>query len=210
MSTLRHGLAEHLRAGIVTYFFVTLVLLLGTAGGALAARIITADQKAELLKLLQTFFHSLTGTGLSGADLLPGILLAYLKTIGAIWLLGFTIIGIPFILLIVFIRGFVIGFTVGFLVEEYVSKGLAFALASVFPHNLLAVPGITLAGVAAIRFSLLLLRRSNGSSANLLVEATGYTILCFFAAFLLLLAGLIEAFLSPVFMKLAARLLVIN
>ncbi|MGI6093726.1 MAG: stage II sporulation protein M, partial [Negativicutes bacterium] len=130
------------------------------------------------------------------------------KTIIFMWLLGFTIVGLPFVLFILFTRGFVIGFTVGFLVNEYIAKGLLFALVSILPHNFFAVPALLATGVSATTFSLMLLKRRKHSRSNLLYESLGYTAVCLAMLALIIIAGLIEVYVSPVFMKLVAGLLI--
>jgi stage II sporulation protein M len=209
----RQNIVEHIRSNIAAYFFVVLVLVIGVAAGAMAVKVLPDEQKTELAGYLRIFFQNLTGgtdNPIDAAAAFGPVMINHIKTITVIWLLGFTIIGIPFVLFIVFTRGFVIGFTVGFLLDEYVARGLLFALAAVLPHNVLAVPAIIAAGVAAITFSLLLLRRKNRHRANLLYESVGYSLLCFFLLLVLLAAGFIEVYISPVFMKLVASLLLGN
>lgn len=205
----RQNLSEYFRANIVAYFFMTLIFVIGVAVGALAVKTLPEGQKLELIGYLKIFFQGLV-QGPGSADtpaLFSTVLLSGVKTIGLIWLLGFTVVGIPFVLFIVFTRGFVIGFTVGFLVNEYIMKGLAFALASVLPHNFFAVPALLAAGVAATSFSLMLVRRRQRGQANILYESVGYTVLCLLMLALMLVAAVVEVYISPVFMKLVAGLL---
>ena len=209
LGNFRQNMNEYFRANIVAYFFMTLIFVIGVAVGALAVKTLPEDQKLELIGYLKIFFQGLAqGPGaVDTSALFSTVVLSGVKTIGLIWLLGFTVVGIPFVLFIVFTRGFVIGFTVGFLVNEYIMKGLAFALASVLPHNFFAVPALLVAGVAATSFSLLLVRRRQRAKVNLLYESVGYTVLCLLMLVLMLAAAVIEVYISPVFMKLVAGLL---
>ncbi|MDR7865313.1 MAG: stage II sporulation protein M [Sporomusaceae bacterium] len=209
LGNFRQNMNEYFRANIVAYFFMTLIFVIGVAVGALAVKTLPEDQKLELIGYLKIFFQGLVqGPGaVDTPALFSTVALSGVKTIGLIWLLGFTVVGIPFVLFIVFTRGFVIGFTVGFLVNEYIMKGLAFALASVLPHNFFAVPALLVAGVAATSFSLLLVRRRQRAKVNLLYESVGYTVLCLLMLALMLAAAVIEVYISPVFMKLVAGLL---
>lgn len=210
----RQNIIDYLRANIVSYFFITLILIIGVVIGALAIKTLPEDQKGELVNYLSVLFHRLnTPNGYSPTDshsIFLSLVLNNIKTAGLMWLLGFTIVGIPFVLFIIFTRGFVIGFTVGFLVDEYVAKGLMFALASVLPHNFIAVPALLIIGVSATSFSFALVRRRMRGKSNLLYESVGYTTVCFSMLLLLVLAAAIEAYVSPVFMKLVAGLLTNN
>lgn len=207
----RQNLSNYFRANMVAYFFMILILIIGVVVGALAVKTLPDEQKTELISYLRIFFNGLTN-GQNGigdvSNLLGTVLFNNAKTIVLMWMLGFTIVGIPFVLFILFTRGFIIGFTVGFLVNEYIAKGLLFALVSVLPHNFFAVPAILVTGVSATTFSLMLLRRKKHSRINLLYESMGYTAICLVMLGLMMLAGLVEVYISPVFMKLVAGLLV--
>jgi len=181
--------------------------------GALAVRTLPDEQKTELISYLHIFFTGLTqGTegNTSGTMMITSVMFNNAKTIALMWILGFTIVGIPFVLFILFTRGFIIGFTVGFLVNEYVMRGLLFAFASVLPHNFFAIPAMLVMGVAATKFSLMLVRRKNYGKINLWYEAIRYSILCMAMLVVMLFAALFEVYISPVFMKLVATLLITN
>lgn len=207
---LRQNIGSYLKGSIVAYFFMILVFVIGIVVGALAVKTLPEEQKAEIINYLHIFFTGLAQGRESPGDGTNILSLAVLnngKTVLLMWILGFTIIGIPFVLFILFTRGFIIGFTVGFLVNEYVMRGLLFALASVLPHNFFAVPAVLTMGVSAARFSLLLVRRKTYSKINLWYEALYYSILCLGMLILMLAAALVEVYISPVFMKFAAALL---
>jgi stage II sporulation protein M len=206
----RYNIIEHLRTNIIAYFFIILVFTIGIIAGALAVKTLPDDQKAELIGYLSIFFSGLTN-GMDTANepnILSSVIYNNVKTIVIIWLLGFTIVGIPFILFILFTRGFVIGFTVGFLVNEYVMKGILFAITAVIPHNFLAIPATLAASVAAIKFSLLLLRGRKNKRTNLFAQAFNYSVFCAVMLCVIVLASFIEVYVSPVFMKLVAGAMV--
>ncbi|VBB07993.1 stage ii sporulation protein m [Lucifera butyrica] len=205
----RQCILNHLRSNIVAYFFIILIFIIGVVVGALAAKSLPDEPKNELIGYLQVFFQGLSQNPAApnNATMFSSVLYNNLKSVGLMWILGFTVIGLPAVLFIVFTRGFVIGFTVGFLVNEYIVRGLVFALASVLPHNFLAVPAVLVTGVAATSFSLLLVRHKLQGRINLLYETVTYTVLCAGMLALMVLASVIEVYVSPVFMKMLASLL---
>lgn len=208
---LRQSLGDYLKSNIVAYFFISLILIVGIVVGALAVKTLPDEQKSELISYLRILFTGLTkgSDGITDtSNMLGTVMINNIKTIALMWLLGFTVIGIPFVLFMVFTRGFIIGFTVGFLVNEYVMKGLLFALASVLPHNFLVIPAILITGVSSITFSLKLLRRKKQTRINIFYESLSYTGVCITMMLLILLGALIEVYVSPVFMKLVASILV--
>ncbi|MDF2634477.1 MAG: stage sporulation protein [Pelosinus sp.] len=207
---LRQNFGVYLKANIVAYFFMILIFVIGIVVGALAVKILPDEQKSELINYLHIFFTGLSQgneDAVSSGNMIGMVMFNNIKTVVIMWILGFTIIGIPFVLFILFTRGFIIGFTVGFLINEYVMRGLLFAIASVLPHNLFAVPVILVLGVSATTFSLMLVRRKTYSKINIWYEAMRYTMVCMILLIIMLFAALLEVYISPVFMKLAATLL---
>jgi stage II sporulation protein M len=207
---LRQNFGVYLKANIVAYFFMILIFVIGVVVGALAVRILPDEQKGELINYLHIFFTGLSQgneDAVSSGNMIGMVMFNNAKTVVLMWILGFTIIGIPFVLFILFTRGFIIGFTVGFLVNEYVMRGLLFAIASVLPHNLFAVPAMLVLGVSATTFSLMLVRRKTYGKINIWYEAIRYSIVCMILLIIMLFAGLLEVYISPVFMKFAATLL---
>lgn len=207
LAYLRQGFAQHVKANIVQYFLVVLVFMLGIVAGAMAVKILPEASKVELAQCLTIFLQGIGSATEGGALLLAPALLHYLKMILLVWVLGFTIIGIPFVLFIVFTRGFIIGFTVGFLVNLYVFKGLFFAVVSVLPHNLLILPVLFLMSVAAMGFSADLIKRNKQMQQRLFTASLQYTAVCAFSCGGVLLGTLTEVYVSPVFMRLVAELM---
>jgi stage II sporulation protein M len=209
LKLLRKNAADYIRANIVAYFFMILIFFIGIVIGAMAVKTLPSEQKVELAGYLQVFFQGLAERSEGMGDtysMLSGVIINNIKVISIMWLLGFTIVGIPFVLFMVCLRGFVIGFTVGFLVNEYVMKGLLFAIVAVLPHNFLAIPAILATGVAATTFSLMLVRRKK-TKDNLFYNSIAYSIFCFTMLIIMLGAALIEVYVSPVFMKTVAQIL---
>ncbi len=209
MGYFRQNIGDYLKNHIVTYFFIILLFIIGIVVGALAVKTLPEEQKLELIGYLKLFFSGLTQNNNldTNSHLLGSVVLNNVKTVLLVWFLGFTIIGIPFVLFIIFTRGFIIGFTVGFLVNEYVLKGVFFALVSVLPHNFFSIPALLTLGVSSISFSLMLVRRKNHINQNLWYNAVQYTLFCTLILIIMVAAAFIEVYISPVFMKQVAGLL---
>lgn len=208
LKTLRYQLRVFLRMNIVAFFSMVLFFFIGVVCGALAIKVLPEGQKAELVSYLHLFFSGLSqGAVISRPELLWETLAHNVKIILFMWLLGFTIVGIPFVVFLVFTRGFIIGFTVGFLVNEYVMRGLLFAVVAVLPHNLFAVPAVLLTAVAATGFSWMLLHRSRRGRRSLMIDGLSYSFLCWGMLAVMAAASVIEVYISPVFMKLIAGFL---
>lgn len=204
---LKDTIERHLRGQIPLCAVVLTLLVLGVILGSSAATVLDAEERAELAAHLQVFLRGLVDGRLrtEPAEALSATYRQNLQTLGFIWLLGLTGIGAPVVGAVVFLRGLVLGFTVGFLVEEMGTMGLLLAALGVLPQNLLALPAIAGSAVAALAYSLRLLRRRTESRPRpLLEEILAYTFAVLLMAGLLLGAGLIEAYLSPGLMRLVA------
>src|SRR5699024_12647821 len=78
----------------------------------------------------------------------------HIKYLSLFFLLGITIIGIPIIWILNFIKGVVIGFSVGFMVNQLGVQGLLLATISMAPQNMIIVTIYIIAGCLASMFYL--------------------------------------------------------
>ena len=81
------------------------------------------------------------------------------KFIGMMGILGISIIGLPVILIVLFMKGIVIGFTVGFLVNQMGWNGFLLSFVSVLPQNFIIIPVFIMTATIAVSISLKMIRR---------------------------------------------------
>jgi len=126
-----------------------------------------------------------------------------MKTAALLILLGLSIIGIPFILGVIWFRGFVLGFTVAFLIEELGAKGIILSILSIFPQNLIILPCIISIGVTGMTFAITVIKnRIKNYRESYSQMIGGYILLNLLFSCLLVISGLIEGYISPIFIKL--------
>lgn len=186
------------------YVFVSVLFLMGVVFGALMVNALTLEQQQDLSRYFGDFFISVSegDTEFTAALSFWDVAGLHLKWLGLIWLLGLSVIGLPGILILDFLKGVLIGFTVGCLVGQYTWKGLLFALVSIAPHNLIVIPALLIASVAAVGFSLSIIRsrvllQRGGGAAKPFLSYTGLT-LCL--AFILVAVSSFEMWVTPVMM----------
>ncbi|KWX74912.1 stage II sporulation protein M [Paenibacillus riograndensis] len=193
------------------YIFVAVLFLVGVVFGALIVSALTLDQQQELGDYLGNFFVTVDQQGLPAApDSYWDIAALNLKWIALIWILGLSVIGLPGILILDFLKGVLIGFTVGCMVSEYSWHGMLFALVSVAPHNLVLIPVLLVGSAAAIAFSLLMIRsRVLGQRRSPVTRPfVMYTVLSFGLAVLVLGISGFEAWVTPTMMRWVTPMLV--
>ncbi|WP_410514730.1 stage II sporulation protein M [Paenibacillus sp. BR2-3] len=186
------------------YIFVAVLFLVGVIFGALIVSAMTLDQQQDLGEYLGNFFITVDQQGLpADPESFWSIAGLHLKWIGLIWILGLSVIGLPGILILDFLKGVLIGFTVGTLIAQYSWHGLLFALVSVAPHNLVLIPVLLVSSAAAIAFSLHMIRsRVLGQRRNSVTRPFAmYTVLSLSMAVLILGVSSFETWVTPAMMR---------
>jgi len=212
IKNLRMSFTHFLRDQSSLFVFTTVLFLIGVIFGAIVVNALSAGQVTSLNDALTGFFSALNmqETGTDPSEITWQAAAGFLKTTGLLWILGLSIIGLPIIVIVLFVKGFQIGFSVGVIVSQFHLKGLWFALAAILPHNLIQVPALIVCGVAGIAFSLMLVKSRFHNQPQARVQASGntlyrnflsYTGLVACIAVAMILAAFVEGYLSPVLMR---------
>lgn len=196
-SHISQRVGQHVQERLGAYGLAVLILLLGIALGSMAVSILSPSQKADLLKYLGGYLSHLGSGQGSGPSLMRVALSTNLKALLIFSLLGVSIIGLPVMCLMLFLRGFVVGFTTGFITGELGSKGLFVLLAGVAPANLLLLPAFLMTAAAAFGYTGLVIRSRMRFKGGLPAALTAYGGLCAVSGALVLVGSLIEAYFTP-------------
>ncbi|MBT2686973.1 stage II sporulation protein M [Bacillus sp. ISL-47] len=196
--------AAHFREHSSIYLFVIVLFLMGVIFGAIVVNSLSFTQKEDLFYYLSQFFGQVSDGQVGAAkDLFKQSFFHNTKFIGLMWILGISIIGLPVILILLFMKGMVVGFTVGFLVNKMGWEGFLLSFVSVLPQNLIIIPVFILAATLAVSFSLKMIRRQFMKKVGQpIMPLFGRYMITFAVAILFLIAAAgVEAFISPVLMK---------
>lgn len=198
---------KDVRENQTLYVFTVVLMAMGIIFGTILVHSLSVDQRTELQDTLSSFMLLVDDGDIS---LTPAHFQEkwgqYAKLVGIMWVFGLSVIGLPVILLLLFLKGMIIGFTVGFLVQHWKWKGISLALAGILPQNMLAVPALLIAGVAGVSFSLRLIRsRILTRKGERLPHLLHYTVLSLVMIVVLGVAALIETYLSPELMQLVIK-----
>lgn len=197
--------AASLRQSWPVYLAILLVFALGFAAGVYGVQKMQWDQAQELGGYLDQFLRQAAALEVDPAEGLRDVLYNDLMVILAVYLLGLTVIGIPVILGILFTRGFVLGFTIYFLAREKSVQGIILAVAAVLPQNIFLIPALLMGGVASLSFALLLARRFYNSKVLVWPSFVMYSSLMLAVTACAAAAGLVEVYITPLLVKLAAN-----
>ncbi|MBN2909779.1 stage II sporulation protein M [Polycladomyces sp. WAk] len=194
---------QHVQSLLSLYIFVTVLFVMGVVFGAIIVNTLSDSQKQDLLHYMGYFFQGLNRNNIAEPRIaFQHAMGDHLKTLGLMWILGLSIVGLPMILILVFLKGLGIGFTVGFLVNQLSWKGLWFAMVAVLPHNLLVVPVMIFVAVSGLQFSLLLVKnRLIQRRGTIYPQFLSYSVSVTAMAVVLVIASFFEAYVSPWLMR---------
>ncbi|MDQ6421023.1 stage II sporulation protein M [Paenibacillus sp. LHD-117] len=183
------------------YIFVSVLFVVGAIFGALIVGALTLEQQQELAGEISRYVQSVdSGAGLSAEELFWDRFWFHFKWMMLIWILGITVIGIPGILALNFLKGALIGFAIGVLIQQYGWKGIVFFFISVVPQNIIAVPALIISSAAAISFAVYVVKHRlmlQQQKEGLLPQLGMLTSTTMIMMFLFAGAALFEAYLSP-------------
>lgn len=202
-SALSHSFQEYMKSQGSLIIFVTVLFMMGVIFGAVLVNLLDPSQKEGLLNYLGFFFQGLSEDAIADSKVaFQHSLGDHLKTIGLMWILGLSVIGIPILLVLLFLKGLVIGFTVGFLVHQMSWQGLWFAFVAVVPQNLLIIPAMIIITISGIRFSISLFKnRLIHHRGAIYPHFVSFSLLVTGMAVVMLFSSVFEAYVSPVLMK---------
>lgn len=201
--TALNSIKKHIKGNLFTYFLIILCFLIGISVGGFTVKVININHKQELVAYLKGFFQLFHGDNLKNLDIFLQSLINNLQLLSLSWILGILVVGIPGIIFIIGFKGFVIGFTVGLLIEQFKFKGILLFLLGVLPQNLIIIPSFIAASVLSLSFAMMIIRSKLNKSKqiNFSKQFLIYTSLYLLIAVLVIIAVSIEAFISPIFIK---------
>lgn len=181
------------------YLFVAVLFVVGGIFGALLVNALTLEQQQDLADEVGQYVQYMNvGVGSSAEEVFWERFFFHLKWLVLIWLLGVTVVGIPGILALNFLKGALIGFSLGVLIQQYEWKGIFFSFLTMAPQNAIAVPALIITSAASISFGLFIVKNRLLQQKGELLPQLG-TLTSTALIMLLLFAGaaLVEAYLSP-------------
>lgn len=160
MRGLKKQLQEHVKEHLSLYFFLVILFITGIIFGAIIVNSMNFTQKQDLYFYLEQYFHHLIKLDqIDFFAILKDSFYFHTKYLLLIFILGLTIIGVPFIWILLFAKGAVIGFTVGFFVNQLGGNGFLLAALFIVPQNIIAIPLYLFACGFAMQFTFALFEK---------------------------------------------------
>jgi len=195
----KNVLLNHMKDHITTYIFMVTLFLTGIIFGAITVNSMNFVQKQDLFFHLEQYFNKINNEQVvASKDILKRSYFFHVKYLLLLFILGLTIIGLPIVWILIFMKGLVIGFSVGFIVNQLGAKGLFLATLSIAPQNIISIPVYLIAGSISMIFSLTLLQKllDRSMSASLGKPFILYSFIFVCLLFCALGSSLVETFIA--------------
>ncbi|WP_438502683.1 stage II sporulation protein M [Alteribacter natronophilus] len=199
----RRAVVMHVEENRSIYVFSIVLLMMGVIFGAIIVNSLSMNQRTDLFTYLTQFFGQVRQGELAAPEaMFTQSFSYYAKYLGLMWFLGLSVIGLPVILVMLFLKGLVMGFTVGFLVNQMGTDGFLLAFAAVFPQNVLLVPVFIVTAAVSISFSLKICRQIIRKGYEPVFQYfMGYSLFLLFTGAFITLISAYEAYVSPVLLR---------
>jgi stage II sporulation protein M len=189
------------------YLFLLAAYILGISAGAFTVNGLNNMQRDELSNYIQGFLQLFGNQSFKSSELFSLGLVQNLKMIGILWILGVTIIGLPFIFIILGIKGFITGFSSGFIISALGTRGILFSCLALLPKEIIIVPCLIAIGVNGINFSMRIAKGKNVQEDQKVSLKSAFVSYCFVTLVFtcIIITGIIfDAYITPVMVRIIA------
>lgn len=191
------------------YVFLLTFILVGIISGIIFIFFINESDKINVINEIKSFFNLVkTSDGINYSKSLVNSLLVNIGYVVLIWLLGISIIGLPLIIIILFMKSFIFGFSISSIITCYGFKGVLGAFLYTFPHQVIVLIIYLLLSFYSMAFcfklfSYLFLKKN----INFRSAMKKYVKILIISLVIVICVSFYEVFLSTYFIKLFTLLL---
>jgi len=200
---IKRWIFNHFRDNFIIYFIVTILFFIGIIIGSITIKLLEPEKINGIMLFLNSLFKSINSDGINNITVLKQSLADNYRAIFIIWISSTIFIGLIIVPAIILFKGFALGFSVGFFVNEYGLKGFLFSVLGIFSQNIFIIPGIISISSISLAFTInnIRKRKIRSRNNNFVSAFIDYSLLTMLFSVLVLIGCLIEAYLTPVFMK---------
>jgi len=183
-----------------TFVFLVTISVIGILTGALYMIVLSANDKIIIKESLSNFITNLNNINLTNN--FKNNIIINLGYVLLIWLLGISIICLPIIIFIIFLKSFIVSFSFTSFIVNYKAKGIIYALLYNFPHNIINLLIYIYIGTYSLKLSIALINsiisKKNINFKNIMNK---YLIVLIVSLLSVTIMTLYESFIMPITFK---------
>ncbi|MDD4036273.1 MAG: stage II sporulation protein M [Bacilli bacterium] len=192
------------------YIFILSLILIGIIFGSLFMTILDNHDRLLVSNQVTAFFEGIRKDELTYVVALKNSLISNLLLVLIIWFLGISIIGIPIILFLLFMKGFILGFSIASIIYKFSFKGIFLAFLYIFPQQLITILFLMIVGYYSLNFSYnLFLAIIKRKTINYNKITSKYFRILLMCLILTIVSIIFEIFVAPTLIKYLLKLNVI-
>ena len=178
------------------FLFLTIISIIGILTGAFYMIILTSQDKMIIKDSLSNYLSCINDINLM--DNFKNDLIINISYAVIIWLLGISIICLPIVIILIFMKSFIISFSFTSFIFNYKAKGILYALLYNFPHNIINLLIYLYLGTYSLKLSISLLKSIiSKKNINLRNIMSKYLKILFISLFIIILTTVFEAVMVP-------------
>lgn len=202
MKKIMDKLVTGLKINRKMLIFLVVLGVIAIIIGSVFVVILNQTDKNLIKEYLENFIKNIDGDKLNYFEALKNISFSNYLYIMVIWLLGISVIGIPIIIFMYFMKCFMVGFTIASIIVNFKLKGTLLAFFYVFPHHIINLIMYTI----LISYSLTLSLKIGEAvlkkkSVNFRLIINKYLFVLIISLIIVTLMNLFEVYITPILIK---------
>lgn len=191
-----------------TLLFFTILLIIGIIAGSIFMAILSETDKKLVTDYFNNYISNIENNKLNYLESIKNGLFNNLLYIIIIWILGISIIGIPIVTIMFFIKSFTLGFSIASIVFNYKLKGCLLNFINIFPHQIIYFLIYMLITTYSIFFSLKMINSIiNKKNMDFKIMMNKYVKILIISVIAIIIGIIIETFITPLLIKIIIPLI---
>lgn len=195
-SMLKNMILGYINENIKIYAIVTLMFLIGWVIGIIFVNNSQEVQQEQINGYINTFIQGIKSDAeISKPEILKNSILSNLGITVLLWFLGSTVIGMPLIYIVILYKGYSIGCTISAIVASLgTGKGIVFILSTMLLQSIIYIPCLLSLAVSGVKLYKQIME--DRRTENIKIQILRHSIFCVFIFLMLVIAALIEIYIS--------------